>query len=59
MTEAEIKIVEQALDTIKDIETELHQMRTEVEYRISQLANLRDSLVRLLPNENRINRLFN
>jgi prefoldin subunit 5 len=52
------QVIEEATAKLKETITELTRQKTELEYRISELENVKASLTRLLPVDKRIDKLF-
>jgi hypothetical protein len=58
MKEEEIQVIEKAVKELRDIQTELTSIKTEIETRLDEIRHIEASLIRLLPNDKRINMLF-
>lgn len=58
MSEQEIQFIEQAIDKVSATIIGLTSQKTELEERIRELRNMQSVLTKLLPTEERINRLF-
>lgn len=58
MTEQEIKAIEENISRLDVAISTLTGDKTNIEYQIAELKNIKAALTRLLPPDNRINRLF-
>ena len=58
MNEQEIRVIEQVLTTLQELDIELARFQTELTYRREQIKNVEEKLTRLLPPEKRLERLF-
>lgn len=58
MTDAELRLLEEQVERIKHIEMNVQATITTLQYQLDELAQMKQQLVRLLPPEERIDRLF-
>lgn len=58
MNEQELKVVEKIILKLDETTTDLSYHKIELEVRISELENMRSELLRLLPTDKRVEKLF-
>ncbi len=58
MNEKEMQAIEQAISKLDAISSDLQEIKTKIDFHIEDVENIKSSLVRLLPHDKRIERLF-